>query len=144
MRSEPVSEIKDLWEISATEASTNFTSPNPMESFSVGVFALDLDRHLETWENVAFSFKLFSFAPLKWNDGAKVDTNNAAVNAYCSICKKEVFIIPFSFTDAEKDRETRPDTRPSVADGWAGAEMRVLPLFDSIITDRRTDGQSLL
>ena len=34
---------------------------------------------------------------------------------------------------------TRPDTRPSVADGWAGVEMRVFPLFDSIITDRRTD-----
>ena len=43
-------------------------------------------------------------------------------------------------------------TRPSVADGWAGAEMRVFPLFNSITTDRptdqptdqRTDGQSLL
>ena len=34
---------------------------------------------------------------------------------------------------------TRPDTRPSVADGWAGAEMRVFPLFDSMVTDRRTD-----
>ena len=47
--------------------------------------------------------------------------------------------------------KTRPDTRPSVADGWAGAEMRVFPLFNSITTDRptdqptdrRTDGQSL-
>ena len=39
--------------------------------------------------------------------------------------------------------ETRPDTRPSVADGWAGAEMRVFPLFDLMVTDgpmdRRTD-----
>ena len=39
---------------------------------------------------------------------------------------------------------TRPDTRPiPVADGWAGAEMRVFPLFDSSVTDqptnRRTD-----
>ena len=44
---------------------------------------------------------------------------------------------------------TRPDTRPPVADGWAGAEMRVFTLFDSCsLTDRptdgRTDGQSLL
>ena len=47
---------------------------------------------------------------------------------------------------------TRPDTRPSVADGWAGVEMRVFPLFDSMVTDGRTDrptdrltdGQSLL
>ena len=44
---------------------------------------------------------------------------------------------------------TRPDTRPiPVADGWAGAEMRGFPLFDSSVTDRRTDqrtdGQSLL
>ena len=39
----------------------------------------------------------------------------------------------------EKER-TRLDTRPPVADGWAGAEMRNFPLFDSIITDRRTDG----
>ena len=30
--------------------------------------------------------------------------------------------------------KTRPDTRPSVADGWAGAEMRVLPVFD--LTDK--------
>ena len=42
---------------------------------------------------------------------------------------------------------TRPDTRPiPVADGWAGAEMRVFPLFDSITTDqptnRRTDKAS--
>ena len=37
---------------------------------------------------------------------------------------------------------TRPDTRPPVADGWAGAEMRVFPPFDSIITDRRTDGRT--
>ena len=28
--------------------------------------------------------------------------------------------------------ETRPDTRPPVADGWAGAEVRVFPLFNSI------------
>ena len=38
---------------------------------------------------------------------------------------------------------TRPDTRPiPVADGWAGAEMRVFPLFDSIIMDGRTDKAS--
>ena len=31
---------------------------------------------------------------------------------------------------------TRPDTRPiPVADGWAGAEMRVYPLFNSSVTD---------
>ena len=36
--------------------------------------------------------------------------------------------------------KTRPDTRPiPVADGWAGAEMRVFPLFDSSVTDRPTD-----
>ena len=36
---------------------------------------------------------------------------------------------------------TRPDTRPiPVADGWAGAEMRVFALSNSIITDGRTDG----
>ena len=29
----------------------------------------------------------------------------------------------------------RPDTRPPVADGWAGAEMRVFPLFKSSVTD---------
>ena len=48
--------------------------------------------------------------------------------------------------------KTRPDTRPPVADGWAGAEMRVFPLFNSLTpdgptdgqTDGRTDGQSLL
>ena len=44
-------------------------------------------------------------------------------------------------------KKTRPDTRPPVADGWAGAEMRVFPLFDSITstdrpTDRPTDGRT--
>ena len=39
-------------------------------------------------------------------------------------------------------RLTRPDTRPiPVADGWAGAEMRVFTLSNSITTDGRTDGQ---
>ena len=42
-------------------------------------------------------------------------------------------------------KKTRLDIRPPVADGWAGAEMRLLPLFDSITstdqpTDRPTDG----
>ena len=38
-------------------------------------------------------------------------------------------------------KETRPDTRPiPVADGWAGAEMRVLTLSNSITTDRPTNG----
>ena len=36
-------------------------------------------------------------------------------------------------------KRTRPDTRPSVADGWAGAEIRVFPLFNSSVTDQRTD-----
>ena len=36
--------------------------------------------------------------------------------------------------------KTRPDTRPiPVADGWAGAEMRVFLLFNSSVTDRPTD-----
>ena len=30
----------------------------------------------------------------------------------------------------EETEETRPDTRPPVADGWAGADMRIFPLFD--------------
>ena len=38
-------------------------------------------------------------------------------------------------------KETRPDTRPSVADGWAGVDMRVFPLFDSMVMDGRTDGR---
>ena len=34
----------------------------------------------------------------------------------------------------------RPDTRPKpVADGWAGAEIRVFTLSNSIITDQQTD-----
>ena len=40
-----------------------------------------------------------------------------------------------------KDKKTRPDTRPPVSDGWAGADMRVFALFDSCSpTDRPTDG----
>ena len=38
---------------------------------------------------------------------------------------------------------TRPDTRPiPVADGWAGAEMRVFTLSNSITTDGQTDGRT--
>ena len=37
---------------------------------------------------------------------------------------------------------TRPDTRPPVADGWAGVDMRVFPLFDSMVTNGRTDGRT--
>ena len=37
------------------------------------------------------------------------------------------------------NHKTRPDTRPPVADGWAGAEMRVFPLFNSSVTDQPTD-----
>ena len=37
-------------------------------------------------------------------------------------------------------KTTRPDTRPPVADGWAGEDMRVLSLFDSITsTDQPTN-----
>ena len=37
-------------------------------------------------------------------------------------------------------KSTRPDTRPiPVADGWAGAEMHVFTLSNSITTDGRTD-----
>ena len=38
------------------------------------------------------------------------------------------------------NKRTRPGTRPiPVADGWAGAEMRVFALSDLIITDQRTN-----
>ena len=38
---------------------------------------------------------------------------------------------------------TRPDTRPIlVADGWAGAEMPVFPLFNSMTPDGPTDGRT--
>ena len=41
-----------------------------------------------------------------------------------------------------RKKKTRPDTRPIlVADGWAGADMRVFPLFDSYSpTNQRTNG----
>ena len=42
------------------------------------------------------------------------------------------------YRDARTHLKTRPDTRPPVADGWAGAEMRVFPLFNSSVTDQRT------
>ena len=48
----------------------------------------------------------------------------------------------------ERNMITGPDTRPPVADGWAGAEMRVFPIFNSSVTTRawrtngRTDGRT--
>ena len=39
----------------------------------------------------------------------------------------------------KKIRKTRPGTRPIVVDGWAGVEMRVVKLSNSIIMDGLTD-----
>ena len=50
-----------------------------------------------------------------------------------------VFFLLFSHLH----KGTRPDTRPPVAGGWAGAEMRVSSLFDSCPrTNRPTDGRT--
>ena len=59
-------------------------------------------------------------------------------------CRQEIAVIIALFTrltDRLGGKETtRPDTRPiPVADGWAEAELRVFPLFDSSVTDRPTD-----
>ena len=65
-------------------------------------------------------------------------------SGFCSktVDKYENRLFPkFSFNLC-RGRKTRPDTRPSVADGWAGAEMRVFPLFDSMVTDQPTDGRT--
>ena len=59
-------------------------------------------------------------------------------------------IFPPAHTDSANGQDslevrfkTRPDTRPPVADGWAGAEMRVFTLFDSCSpTDRPTNRQT--
>ena len=47
----------------------------------------------------------------------------------------------WSMDNLQKTIEARPDTRQPVADRWAGAEMRIFPLFNSIITDGRTNGR---
>ena len=52
------------------------------------------------------------------------------------------FFLVFGFLvswETREKRKTRPDTRPPVADGWAGAEMRVFPLLDSMVTDGPTN-----
>ena len=41
--------------------------------------------------------------------------------------------------ETKKYSKTRPDTRPSVADGWAKAEIRIFPLFNSSATDLPTN-----
>ena len=57
----------------------------------------------------------------------------------CLIAKITILL---SYTEAYA-MKTRPDTRPSAADGWAGADMRVFPLFDLCLwTDGRTDGRT--
>ena len=54
----------------------------------------------------------------------------------------EKVILFLFYTLFRTHMQTRPDTRPiPVADGWAGAEMRVCPLLNLItMTDRLTDG----
>ena len=50
--------------------------------------------------------------------------------------KREVF-------GKEDGRKTRPDTLPiPVADGWAGAEMRIFILSTQSPTDQQTDGRT--
>ena len=44
---------------------------------------------------------------------------------------KNIFIERKGDEAEGEDERTRPDARPTVADGWAGADMRVFPLFDS-------------
>ena len=53
--------------------------------------------------------------------------------------KKKEHFDKMNMLEREGNRKTRPDTWPPVADGWAGAEMRVFTLSNSIITDGPTD-----
>ena len=49
----------------------------------------------------------------------------------------------FGSSNSGVRKTTRPDTRQiSVADGWAGAEMRVFTFSNSIITDGGADGRT--
>ena len=59
------------------------------------------------------------------------------------VCSKSNFPRQGGLNRLESYIQTRPDTRPPVPDGWAGAEMRVFPLFNSITsTDQPTDGRT--
>ena len=49
----------------------------------------------------------------------------------------------FRLGNTEELKITRPDTRPiPVANGGAGAKMRVFPLFNSMTPDGPTDGRT--
>ena len=71
-------------------------------------------------------------------NGQTIQLNNNA--------QQRIIAYPY-VTAAGKCKKTRPDTRPiPVADGWAGAKMRVFPLFNSSAmdqpTNRPTDGRT--
>ena len=60
-------------------------------------------------------------------------------NNHPALAKKNCAFL-FGSSNSGVRKATRPDIRPiSVADGWAGAEMRVFTLSNSIITDGPTD-----
>ena len=70
---------------------------------------------------------------------------------FCGLCHDKQMVVLVTLNGNSTDwicqYTTRPDTRPPVADGWAGAEMLVFPLFDSCSrtdrpTDRPTDGRT--
>ena len=65
---------------------------------------------------------------------------NILLYVYCLFKIYQEYFKTFSDAENLKNTITRPDTRPSVADGWAGAEISV---FDSCSrTDRPTDGRT--
>ena len=88
-----------------------------------------------------FGSSIFDSFMLNSNMPGNVMSNEVS---YTTAYTQKTFVLKESDLICDR-RKTRPDTRPPVADGWAGAEMRVSLLFDSCPrTDGRTDGQSLL
>ena len=104
----------------------------------VGLVGLEVDVEIEQHRShgtIAFSTGVSS---VRLNSCFDVNIDSGSVRTSTASprqCRERI-----GRRDRSNIKQTRPDTRPPVADGWAGAEMRVFPLFDSITsTDRPTD-----
>ena len=107
-----------------------------------GVYFDDLSKLLRQLEIGCHMFGLFLALLMFADDIVLMAPTRMALNKLKRTCSQYCteFCLSFNWKKSKvMIFSTRPDTQPPVADGWAGEEMRVFPLFNSSVTDRPTN-----